>query len=203
VRTKDLASLLRLLQLSGQSGMLFLRPPEENDGEAWVAQCQLDEGIVTMCRIIMKSDGRVAMTNEPALQWLMHLGTLQWWLDEKQIAQANSTSWPTTQAEKPTTQPLGPTEWPAPAPWSPVSAQSEGSRVERSAANLPASQVVPVRTLRRWQATEGDGIMREHRQVWLLIDGQRDVEEIAQLLHKPLLAVMKTLAELRSNGFIQ
>jgi hypothetical protein len=196
VHTKDLASLLRLLQLSGQSGMLFLKPLAENDGEAWVAQCQLDEGIVTMCRIIIKSDGHVAMTNEPALQWLMRLGTLQWWLDEKQIVQTNSMPRPTTQSLK---QP----EWPALEPWSPVSAQSEGLRVERSPAGPSDSQIIPLRTLRRWQATEGDGIMREHRQVWLLIDGQRDAEEIAQLLHKPLLAILQILADLRSYGFIQ
>jgi hypothetical protein len=201
LRTKDLASLLRLLQLSGQSGMLFVRPPEENDGEAWVAQCQLDDGIVTMCRIIAKSDGRVVMSNEAALQWLMRLGTLQWLLDEKSIPQENPVPRQITQSEKTPIQSLEQSGQHPLSPWSPVSAQREGSRVERSPANPPVSQSVPTRTSRMWRGTESG--VREHRQVWLLVDGQHNIEEIAQLLHKPLLVIVKILADLKSGGFIQ
>jgi hypothetical protein len=198
VRTKDLASLLSLLQLSGQSGMLFLRLPEENDDKVWVAQCQLENGIVTMCRVITTSDGRVAMSNEAALQWLMRLGTLQWRLDEKQIPPANAISQPTAQSETSTPQSFGQ----APLQWSPVFTLRDGLHIENSPASFSASQSIPMRAVHTWRATESGVAAREQRQVWLLVDGQRSIEEIAQLLHKPLSVVMKILADLKLGGFI-
>jgi predicted transcriptional regulator len=43
---------------------------------------------------------------------------------------------------------------------------------------------------------------REHRQVFALVDGQRTIEEIAHLLHRPSDVIVGVLQELRAAGFI-
>jgi hypothetical protein len=78
MRTKEFGSLLQLLQLSQQSGLLWV----SCSGEAWQARLQLQEGIPKSCHIVQRPDMKVLMSGQSAIEWLSHRGELEWSLEE-------------------------------------------------------------------------------------------------------------------------
>jgi len=83
VYTKDLARLLQLLSVSGQSGLLRLEPLEpDRERESWHAHLILAEGEVITCHVLSKVDGHELASGSAALESLKGLGALSWSLEE-------------------------------------------------------------------------------------------------------------------------
>jgi hypothetical protein len=66
VHTKDFASLLQLLDLSAQSGILVV----EREGETWQAVLPLRDGKPLSCRIVDIPSGRTLLSGDQAINWL-------------------------------------------------------------------------------------------------------------------------------------
>ena len=79
--TKDITALLRLLWTSKQSGMLAVEPFEQH-GSSWQGLFHLDKGTVKSCVVRNKADGRVLLSNDEAIHWLISQGKLNWNLEE-------------------------------------------------------------------------------------------------------------------------
>ncbi len=172
--TKDFASLLELLSISGQSGMLTVEQPEY-EGIPWQAQLTLVEGKVTSCWLRSKVDGRVLLRDAEVTRWLSVQGKLYWRLEEVAQSQAEQLS---QAAVSPSTEAVFPAQ--------------------------PASRftTAPCRTPRGTQVAMDRSWSRDHRLVFALIDGRRTIAEIAGLLHKPPEQVVQVLNDLRAGGLI-
>ncbi len=182
VYTKDITFLLRLLQTSKQSGLLLVECPGQNES-TWQGQFQLDKGVVLSCLVCNKSDGRVLLSNDEAVHWLISQGRLSWTLAEaEQFPGSLPPALPPHEEAKKGYQQQEDT-WP-PSGW------------------LKQAGDIPQRTPKGRDAPVNAFPSREHRQVFALIDGRRTVEEIVHLLHKPPDSVIRVLKELRAAGFI-
>lgn len=180
--TKDITALLRLLWTSKQSGMLFVEPFEQHES-SWQGLFHLDKGTVKSCAVRNKADGRVLLSNDEAIRWLISQGKLNWNLEEG--AQPQNLSAPLLPPPEEVHHHRQPDEHTAPS-------FARNNQLER----------IPKRT------QKGDALQlhafasREHRQVFTLVDGRRTVEEIISLLHKSPAAVLSILQELQAAGFI-
>ena len=175
--TKDFASLLELLSVSGQSGTLIVEQPDY-EGTPWQAQLMLVEGNVTTCLLRSKVDGRILLRDAEATRWLSTRGKLYWNLEES--SQDPITPLPQAIAG-PSTDPALPSQPAQTAQW---------------------FTIIPRRTPRGEQAVMSRAWSREHRLIFALIDGRRTITEIAALLHKPPDHVVQVLNDLRAEGFI-
>ena len=180
--TKDITFLLRLLGSSKQSGVLVVEAPGP-DESPWQAQFQLDNGIVRSCVLLDKANGRVVLRDEEALQWITARGRLEWHMEE---------------AEPP----------PNPLPRLLPPGNEPGREDVYAAEELPPTlgskqlRMIPQRAL-TGNIVSGDVfVSREHRQVFALVDGQRTIEEIAQLLHRPSDFIIGVLQDLQARGLI-
>lgn len=180
--TKDITFLLRLLHTSKQSGILFVEAPGQ-DELPWQGEFQLRQGMVLSCLVRNKADGRVLLSNNEALHWLTRQGKLSWRVEEDAQSPAPSPHPPPPdEQERGEKRVAG--DAPPPAPW-----RNQYRAVPQ---RTQKGKVVPVNVF----------ASRDHRQVLTLVDGQRTVEEIVQLLHKPPDAVIRILQELQASGFI-
>ncbi len=185
--TKDITFLLRLLGSSKQSGVLLVEAPGPNKSP-WQGRFQLDNGMVTSCVLLNKVDGRVVLRNEEALAWITSQGRLEWQMEDEAEAPPSPT----------------PPRLPAPG--------GEIAREERYYEDdpLPAPPalgknqlaIIPQRTEKGKIVSGNVFTSRDHRQVLGLVDGQRTVQEIAQLLHRPADFIIYVLQELQAAGFI-
>jgi hypothetical protein len=182
VYTKDIAFLLRLLGSSKQSGVLLVEAPGP-DTSPWLGQFQLDKGRVLSCLVIDKTSGRVGLRDEEALQWLATRGKLEWRLQEEETLPP---------APTPRLLPTG----------------EDTQREETHAAKPPLAPpknllgAIPQRAMAETVASTSLLTSREHRQVYALVDGQRTIEEIAYLLHRPAEFIISILQELQARGLI-
>jgi hypothetical protein len=183
VYTKDITFLLRVLGSSKQSGVLLIEDPGP-DASPWLGQLQLDQGRVVSCVVSDQASGRVVLRNEEALQWLTARGRLKWQLQEEAI--------------------LPPTPPPRLLPPGKDTRREDAYSTEPPP--LPPAKnllrAVPQRALTGNIAPANALVSREHRQVYALVDGQRTIEEIAQLLHRPSEFIIAILQDLQSQGFI-
>lgn len=180
--TKDIAALLRLLWTSKQSGMLFVEPLEQQ-GPSWQGLFHLDKGAVKSCVVRAKADGRVLLSNDEAIRWLISQGKLNWNLEEDTQSQNLSV-------------PLLP---------SPEEAQSNRGPDDYARPVFPPKhqlESIPKRTQKGEALPLNAFASREHRQVFTLVDGRRTIEEIIYLLHKSPAAVLTILQELQMAGLI-
>ncbi len=181
--TKDITFLLRLLGSSKQGGVLLVEGPGP-DESPWLGQFQLDKGIVLSCVVLDKSSGRVVLRNEEALQWLTARGKLKWHLQEE--------------------------DTPPPAPSPRLLPPGKDTRREDAYTTesppLPPTKnllrAIPQRAALGNTAPANTLVSREHRQVYALVDGQRTIEEIAQLLHRPSEFIISIVQDLQVKGFI-
>lgn len=162
--------------------MLFVEPIEQQ-GLSWQGLFHLNKGAVKSCVVRDKADGRILLSNDEAIRWLVSQGKLNWNLEED------------TQPQNPSVPLLSPPE------------EVPGSRRSDEYAQpvlAPQNQLtnIPKRT------QKGDALplhafaSREHRQVFTLIDGRRTIDEIIYLLHKSPAAVLAILQELQAAGLI-
>jgi hypothetical protein len=198
VYTKDLTFLLRLLQSSKQSGMLFVEAPGAGGANSapWQGQFQLENGVVKSCKVVDMRNGSMLFINDEAVNWLISQGRLEWRIAEEDI------------------QPPGkmlPASSIVPSnPNLPAIQSYERTKVDRqSTDSIQASLLwekrrreVFQRTLRGNSASVNAFPSRDHRQVFALVDGRRNIEEIVQLLHKPPDVILRLMQELYMAGFI-
>ncbi len=180
--TKDITALLRLLWTSKQSGMLFVEPIEQQ-GLSWQGLFHLDKGSVKSCVVRDKADGRILLSNDEAIRWLVSQGKLNWNLEEDAPPPTLSVPLLSPPEKEPSHQRSGEYTQPVLAPQAQLTS-------------------IPKRT------QKGDALplhafaSREHRQVFTLVDGRRTIEEIIYLLHKSPAAVLAILQELQAAGLI-
>ncbi len=184
--TKDITFLLRLLGSSKQSGVLRVEAPGPGESP-WLGQFQLEKGRVLSCVVMNKASGLIGLRDEEALQWLTTRGKLEWWLQEEG-------------------EPLPPSPSPRALP------AGEDTRREHASAPAPAPApllppknllgAIPQRAMSEAMAPAPAFTSREHRQVYALVDGQRTIEEIARLLHRPSEFIISILQELQARGLI-
>ncbi len=219
--TKDLASLLQLLSVSEQSGVLHLEPlGPVGTGEAWHAKLILAAGEIISCEVLSKRDGRVLLGGPEAIQRLTNMGALSWNLEEEpEIAtDLRSSSQPaagSSPQESPRTvglssHPVPNIEsrpGPSPAqPYMPALAATGpvgGPAPPASAQSRPSGVPIPRRTVRGEHTAVDSSWPREHRLVLALVDGHRTAGEIAALIHKTPVVVAQVLSDLESMGFIE
>jgi len=186
VYTRDISSLLQLLKVSEQSALLHIEPPE-NTGEAWYARLMLVQGDVTMCQVLRVRDDASLIIGPPALQWLTTLGRL-YYEEERQSVQG----------------PASPPPQGQPLVSPPVERESAGTLQPFIRAVQEGLYVGNPRRTALGEREGGTAIAgREHRQVFLLVDGFHTLEEIASLLHKSPERVRQVLTELQSQGRIE
>jgi hypothetical protein len=182
VYTKDITALLRLLWTSKQSGILFVEPLEQQ-GLSWQGLFHLDKGAVKSCVVRNKADGRVLLSNDEAIRWLISQGKLNWSLEED------------SQPQNPSVPLLPPPE---------EVHNNRGSDEYARPIFPPKHQLdsIPKRTQKGEALPLNAFASREHRQVFTLVDGRRTIEEIIYLLHKSPTAVLAILQELQTAGLI-
>jgi hypothetical protein len=221
VYTKDLASLLQLLSVSGQSGVLHLEPLEPVGGrEAWHAQLILAAGEIIACDVLSKIDGRVLLGGPEALQRLTDMGALTWSLEEEpevatylrpfsQPAAGRSLQEPSKTAGS-SSDPvpnIGSSPGPSPTqPYMPDLAATGpvGRPVPPSfAQRRPSGVLIPRRPVRGEHTVVDSSWPREHRLVLALVDGHRTADEIAALIHKTPVVVAQVISDLESMGFVE
>lgn len=188
--TKDLASLLQLLKVSGQSSVLRVEPATDGTG-AWYARIALVEGEVTSCQVQRGENGEILLSGPPALQWLTSLGGLFWKLEE-----AGTSSLPFSPSAPPVAHDMQRRE--------PEMLRSSDA-LYRSSQPGPARRLTgtPRRTARGKREAVNSSWSRDHRLVFALVDGRRTLEEIASLLHKPPGIVMNVLYDFQDQGLIE
>jgi hypothetical protein len=172
MRTKDFGSLLQLLQLSQQSGLLLVTSSEE----AWQARLQLQEGIPKSCHIMLLPNMAVVMSGQKAIEWLAHRGELEWFLEEL--------------ADPPEKKPVFST---------PDVKRSERQPLSDAATS---SSVFSMRVPYRLTHAIDQSWSREVKRAFALIDGKRTVETIAALLGKRVEEMRPILHQLVSKGLI-
>lgn len=185
--TKDLTSLLHLLKLSEQSTILRVMPADQAD-EEWYALLSLVEGDVTRCHVLRARDKALLLEGPDALRWLTTLGRLAY-------EEVVSSSGP-TRSLSPAPQ--------RPPPVPPPSGQRGTTRPpfnQAGQANVRGAR--PTRTARGEQEGVAAIAGREHRQVFLLVDGMHTPEEIADVLRKSPDHVRQLLMDLYRQGRIE
>ena len=218
--TKDLASLLQLLNVSGQSGILHLEPlGSVGANEAWHAQLVLTAGEIISCDVLSKIDGRLLHGGPEALQRLTGMGALSWNLEEGTgvAPYLRQSSRPVAASPQGAPGNVGLSSDPRPNIESgpgPSPAQPYGPDLAATgpvggpvppafAQGRPPGAPVPRRTVRGEHAVVDSSWPREHRLVLALVDGHRTAGEIAALIHKAPDAVAQVLSDLESMGFIE
>ncbi len=186
--TKDLSSLLQLLKVSEQSAVLRIEPPEIT-GEAWYARLTLIGGDVMMCQIRRVRDEALLAEGPDALHWLTTLGRLSY--EEIQ------------NLPRPVETPSSPLQRQLPVSNDGGQVSGEVLRPFMRAVQENIRAGKPQRTA----LGEREGVVtimgREHRQVFLLVDGRHTPEEIAGLLHKSPDRIRQILADLSRQGRIE
>jgi len=188
--TIDLATLLRLLQEFQRSGILTAELPSGVPGikepcHAWV---ELAEGKIISCHIKSRV-GRNLLTGSQALSLLESLGTLDWSLE---VVPRITQKLPSVRV-------------------SPVTQTLPAMRVPSISQHLPAVQVSPIaisppipRRIAQIEQGELNLWPRTHRRVFALVDGSRNVNEIATMLSLTtgVEGVMMVLRDLKAMGII-
>ncbi len=218
--TKDLASLLQLLSVSGQSGILHLEPLGSVAGsEPWRAQLVLTAGEIISCDVLSKIDGRVLLGGSEALQRLTGMGALSWNLEEGTGAAPSlrQSSRPVAGSPQELSRNVGLSSdprpniesGPGPSPAQPnrpdlaATGPVGGPVPPAFAQGRPPGVPIPRHTVRGEHAVVDSSWPREHRLVLALVDGHRTADEIAALIHKAPDAVAQVLSDLESMGFIE
>jgi hypothetical protein len=190
VYTKNLEQLLRLLQVSRQSGLLVVEAAEQGDAP-WQGRVRLAEGKVMACQVCMKADGQVLLSNDEALRWLTTQGRLNWELEEgDQLPDILLPPLPpqgrTTGERRSTTQ-------------------TNNTGVFGTVFPTPTERSgwIPRRTSKGQQISAQSLRPIEYLQVFTLVNGHNSVEGITRLLRKPAADISRILHDLRSAGLIE
>lgn len=208
--TKNLEHLLRLLQVSRQSGLLIVEPPDQ-ERVLWQGQFWLVEGTIRRCQIYQKSDMQVVLSNDDAIRWLIAQGRLSWRMEEGE--QVPPTFLPALPQPKGSTKErsemvLGLQETISSEAQEILSSGpreivSSGPREALSSGSEERTVWIPQRTAKGAQTIAQSLGSFEHIQVFTLVNGHNTVEGIARLVRKPPENIARILYDLRSAGLIR
>lgn len=187
--TENLPHVLNLLEVSAQSGTLSLTPALDREDSSWQATGLLQEGKLSDLKVRRTADGIILLGGSAALDWLKRQKGLYWQFKE--------------------------------FPPDALPAQPARSIEEERTLKTPIShpyalrhpttfgpQDVPRRTLLGehlgTQGMPSHRWSREHRAVFLLIDGARNKTEILRLLAPAFdKFIDMILSDLKSAGLIE
>ncbi len=184
--TENLPDIFRLLEVSAQSGMLTLTPAKDVAGSSWEATCLLREGKLSELKIRQPADGTVLLGGAAALDWLYKQKGVYWHFKE-----------------------LPPEALPAPVPGTIAGEnmrrmQDARSYQPKASSGFSMGYVPRLTPLGIQLGVPPNKWPREHRTVFLLIDGARSKAEILRLLPATFaLSIYQLLSELKSAGFIE
>lgn len=208
--TKNLEHLLRLLQVSRQSGLLIVEPPEQ-ERVLWQGQFWLVEGTIRACQIYQKADMQVVLRNDDAIRWLIAQGRLSWRMEEGE--QVPSTFLPALPQPGGTTKERSEIDLGLQETISSGSRETVSSGSREIISSGPGEAIssgaeervvwIPQRTARGAQTIAQSLGSFEHIQVFTLVNGQNTVEGIARLVRKPPGNILRILYDLRSTGLIK
>ncbi len=213
VNTNDFGSLLWILDMSRQNGVVHVELPKAQrteKGEPWLARLYLVEGHVVECHVHSRVDGRKLLSDGEAMHWLAQWGQRQlvWSLEVFTPRQTTPHSvlhpapvglLPPARTVVPLQQVSQLADLPPPAQYS-----SPPHRITQPIGLLPpASQVKPPQRI--VQAEQGviRSWPRKHRQTFALVDGKRSVGQIAAMLKQPPAFVEEIVNDLQSLGVIR
>jgi len=209
VNTNDFASLLWILDMSRQNGVVHVELPgaqRTEKGEPWRARLNLVEGYVVACHVHSQVDGRRLFSDGEAMRWLASWGQreLAWSLEVFTLHQ--TTPHPAPAGLLPPPRPVAPPQRASqPADLPPPARYGSSPRHSAQLAGLlaPASLVTPPQ--RSVQAEQGviSSWPRKHRQIFALVDGKRSVGQIADMLKLHPAVVEEIVNALQSLGVIR
>lgn len=188
--TENLPHILNLLEVSAQNGTLSLTPIPNKEDAAWQAIGLLREGKLSDLKIRRMADGLILLGGPAALDWLNTQKGLYWQFRESSPDELPLP--PTTPIEDVATHKTATTH-----PY----ALKQG-HVPGSAENIPRRTFLGTHLGAR--GVPAHMWSREHRTVFLLIDGTRDKNEILRLLPASFDQLIDMiLADLKSAGLIE
>ena len=209
MNTNDFASLLWILDMSRQNGVVHVELPgaqRTEKGEPWRARLYLVEGYVVACHVHSQVDGRRLFSDGEAMRWLAEWGQreLAWSLEVFTLHKtaprpAPADPLPPPRHVAPAQRVSQPADLPTPARYgSPPHhvAQPEGL-LQLARQNTPPQRIVQAEqsVISSWP--------RKHRQVFALVDGKRSVRHIATILKLSPADVEVVVNELQSLGVIR
>ena len=209
MNTNDFASLLWILKMSRQNGVVYVELPKAQraeKGEPWRARLHLVEGHVVACHVHSQVDGRRLLSDDGAMRWLARWGQreLAWSLEVFALHQ--TTSHPAPAGLLPPPRSVAPPQRASqPADLPPPARYGSPPRHSAQSAGLlpPAGLVTPPQ--RSLQAEQGviSAWPRKHRHIFALVDGKRSVGQIAAMLKLPPAVVEAIVNDLQSLGVIR
>lgn len=190
--TEHVSHLLSLLDLSAQTGLLSLSPQEDPGAGPWRAYCELVEGKVMTCKVCQVSDQRVLAGGSLALAWLKAQGGMYWQVEEGSGPLSVQTE---------VQQQRGVFGRGIPPGRITITANQLRTSPPPS---FPQDSQMPRRTLLGQKIANLSSWSRLQRQVFALVDGERSLVEIAQLLaNRSFKEVEEALKALRAAGYIE
>ena len=183
--TKNLASVLQVLNLSRQNGVLQINPLQGSD-TVWYAFLILNNGIATGCQIVSDT-GTLLRDGPEALLWLTSQNELSWSLALPGSSPSRESSSILSQQN--------------------YRGNTHATEDTAFARILPTQTGTATGKLRRTALGKQLGSnaiqSRTQRHIFNLIDGRKTPEEIAELLHKTPTEVRQVLNDLYIRGFIE
>ncbi len=187
--TENLPHVLNLLEISAQSGTLSLTPAIDKEQSSWQATGILREGKLSELKLRRTSDGNILLGDSAALEWLKKQKGMYWQfkiLPPEALPVQRRLS-----IEEEVTQKT-PIAHPYNLRHAPVSIPDSIPRRTFLGANLGVEGV----PAHMWS--------REHRTVFLLIDGARSKGEILRLLPTSFDHLIDLiLGDLKAAGLIE
>ena len=196
--TNSLADVIQVIQLSRKSGVLTV---ERGEGETF------EEGMITFVNGQVVEAQTVAFNGQNALSWLSSWGPCRFAFIPTPTSEIPSIPLVSTPAFEQRMRDTGT------HPRIPISPLRE-SAARRQAGNNGTGQVIsfisasavphlviPLEESLRY--VDQLGLSRQHRRLLLLVDGQRNVAEMARLIGRTLYEVQQLLADLEQAKIIR
>jgi hypothetical protein len=76
--TTTFTELVQMLKKTRQNWVVNIETEETGSGKPWQAQLSMVDGIVTVCQVWHKADGRSLFSDGGAIRWLTSLPSLTW-----------------------------------------------------------------------------------------------------------------------------
>lgn len=184
--TENLPDIFHLLEASAQSGMLTLTPAKDIAYSSWQATCLLQEGKLRALKICRTADGTLFLGDSAALHWLYQQKGVYWYFKELP-PEALPTSVPRSVAREH------------------MYSMQDTRPYRLNRPSVFGMESIPQRT--SLGAQQGAALYewsREHRIVFLLVDGTRSKADILRLLPAMYGSYIdQILIDLKSAGLIE
>jgi hypothetical protein len=86
--TSTFTELVQILNETQKNWVVNIETEESGSETPWQAELSFVDGIVAVCHVWRKADGRSLLTDRKAIHWLTNLPSLRWTLEEPTPQQA-------------------------------------------------------------------------------------------------------------------